>query len=151
VLPSDRLPRHGSGALRVVVGLGAGGAELVGELERYEDSYQLCYVRSPEGIIFELAVPMEPFVEASGRRRGGVASFCDSNRAIVGAPESSTGTPDRSAREPKVGAYEPPQRGSPSFRTPRGCFQIVLMARPREEKARDLSRRNQDTSTADKG
>ena len=32
------------------------GAELVGELERYEDSYRLCYVRGPEGIIFELTV-----------------------------------------------------------------------------------------------
>ncbi|HET7855183.1 MAG TPA: hypothetical protein VFL41_01885 [Gaiellaceae bacterium] len=29
--------------------------ELVGELERYEDSYRLCYVRGPEGIIIELA------------------------------------------------------------------------------------------------
>jgi catechol 2,3-dioxygenase-like lactoylglutathione lyase family enzyme len=31
------------------------GAELVGELERYADSYRLCYVRGPEGIIIELA------------------------------------------------------------------------------------------------
>ncbi len=29
--------------------------ELVGELVRYEDSYWLCYVRGPEGIIVELA------------------------------------------------------------------------------------------------
>jgi hypothetical protein len=33
----------------------ARGAALVGELERYEDSYRLCYVRGPEGIIVELA------------------------------------------------------------------------------------------------
>ena len=39
----------------VVAGLRARGAELVGELERYEDSYRLCYVRGPEGIITELA------------------------------------------------------------------------------------------------
>jgi catechol 2,3-dioxygenase-like lactoylglutathione lyase family enzyme len=39
----------------VVTGLRARGAELVGELERYEDSYLLCYVRGPEGIIIELA------------------------------------------------------------------------------------------------
>jgi len=39
----------------VVLGLRARGAELVGELERYEDSYRLCYVRGPEGIIIELA------------------------------------------------------------------------------------------------
>ncbi|QFU88474.1 VOC family protein [Amycolatopsis sp. YIM 10] len=31
------------------------GAELVGELTQYENSYRLCYVRGPEGIIVELA------------------------------------------------------------------------------------------------
>ena len=31
------------------------GAELVGEVERYEDSYRLCYVRGPEGILVGLA------------------------------------------------------------------------------------------------
>jgi catechol 2,3-dioxygenase-like lactoylglutathione lyase family enzyme len=31
------------------------GAELLGELGRYEDSYRLCYVRGPDGIIIELA------------------------------------------------------------------------------------------------
>ena len=35
--------------------LRARGAELVGEVERYEDRYRLCYVRGPEGIIVELA------------------------------------------------------------------------------------------------
>ena len=39
----------------VVAGLRARGAELVGELVRYENSYRLCYVRGPEGIIIELA------------------------------------------------------------------------------------------------
>jgi catechol 2,3-dioxygenase-like lactoylglutathione lyase family enzyme len=39
----------------VVAGLRARGTELVGELARYEDSYRLCYVRGPEGIIVELA------------------------------------------------------------------------------------------------
>jgi catechol 2,3-dioxygenase-like lactoylglutathione lyase family enzyme len=39
----------------VVAGLRARGAELVGEVERYEDLYRLCYVRGPEGIIIELA------------------------------------------------------------------------------------------------
>ena len=38
-----------------VAGLRACGAELVGEVERYEDSWRLCYVRGPEGIIVELA------------------------------------------------------------------------------------------------
>jgi catechol 2,3-dioxygenase-like lactoylglutathione lyase family enzyme len=35
--------------------LRAHGAELVGELEQYENSYRLCYIRGPEGIILELA------------------------------------------------------------------------------------------------
>jgi catechol 2,3-dioxygenase-like lactoylglutathione lyase family enzyme len=39
----------------VVAGLRARGVQLVGELERYEDSYLICYVRGPEGIIVELA------------------------------------------------------------------------------------------------
>ena len=39
----------------VVARLRTRGAELVGELGRYEDSYRLCYVRGPEGIIVELA------------------------------------------------------------------------------------------------
>jgi len=33
----------------------ARGFDLVGELESYEDSYRLCYIRGPEGIIVELA------------------------------------------------------------------------------------------------
>ena len=39
----------------VVARLRAQGAEFVGQLERYEDSYRLCYVRGPAGIIVELA------------------------------------------------------------------------------------------------
>jgi len=39
----------------VVAGLQARGGELVGEVERYEDRYRLCYIRGPEGIIVELA------------------------------------------------------------------------------------------------
>jgi catechol 2,3-dioxygenase-like lactoylglutathione lyase family enzyme len=39
----------------VVAGLRARGAELVGQVERYQDRYRLCYVRGPEGIIVELA------------------------------------------------------------------------------------------------
>ncbi|MFF3676157.1 VOC family protein [Streptomyces sp. NPDC002120] len=31
------------------------GAELVGEVVRYEDSYRLCYVRGPEGLVVGLA------------------------------------------------------------------------------------------------
>jgi catechol 2,3-dioxygenase-like lactoylglutathione lyase family enzyme len=37
----DRLRRHG--------------AELVGEIAQYEDSYRLCFLRGPEGIIIGLA------------------------------------------------------------------------------------------------
>jgi catechol 2,3-dioxygenase-like lactoylglutathione lyase family enzyme len=39
----------------VVARLRARGAELVGDVERYEDIFLLCYVRGPEGIIVELA------------------------------------------------------------------------------------------------
>lgn len=39
----------------VVARLRTHGGELVGEVERYEDIYRLCYVRGPEGIIVELA------------------------------------------------------------------------------------------------
>jgi catechol 2,3-dioxygenase-like lactoylglutathione lyase family enzyme len=43
----------------VLARLRARGAELVGEVERYEDIYRLCYVRGPEGIIVELAERLE--------------------------------------------------------------------------------------------
>jgi hypothetical protein len=33
----------------------AAGPSKVGEVERYEDIFRLCYVRGPEGIIIELA------------------------------------------------------------------------------------------------
>ena len=39
----------------VVARLRPHGAELVGELAQYEDSYRLCYVHGPEGIIVGLA------------------------------------------------------------------------------------------------
>jgi catechol 2,3-dioxygenase-like lactoylglutathione lyase family enzyme len=39
----------------VLARLRARGAELVGELVNYGDSYWLCYVRGPDGIIVELA------------------------------------------------------------------------------------------------
>ena len=39
----------------VLARLQAHGAELVGEVVQYEDTYRLCYVRGPEGIIVALA------------------------------------------------------------------------------------------------
>lgn len=33
-------------------------AELVGEVVQYEDSYRLCYVRGPEGLLIGLAEPL---------------------------------------------------------------------------------------------
>lgn len=39
----------------LVARLRAGGAELVGEVVQYEDTYRLAYVRGPEGIIVGLA------------------------------------------------------------------------------------------------
>jgi catechol 2,3-dioxygenase-like lactoylglutathione lyase family enzyme len=42
----------------VVARLRAHGAELVGEVAQYEESYRLCYVRGPEGILVALAAPL---------------------------------------------------------------------------------------------
>jgi catechol 2,3-dioxygenase-like lactoylglutathione lyase family enzyme len=39
----------------VLARLQAHGAELVGEVVQYDDSYRLCYVRGPEGVIVALA------------------------------------------------------------------------------------------------
>ena len=39
----------------VLARLQAHGAELVGEVVRYEDIYRLCYIRGPEGIMIGLA------------------------------------------------------------------------------------------------
>jgi catechol 2,3-dioxygenase-like lactoylglutathione lyase family enzyme len=39
----------------VVARLRSHGAELVGEIAQYEDSYRLCFMRGPEGIIIGLA------------------------------------------------------------------------------------------------
>jgi predicted enzyme related to lactoylglutathione lyase len=39
----------------VVARLRTRGAELVGEIAQFEDSYRLCYVRGPAGIIVALA------------------------------------------------------------------------------------------------
>nr|WP_034273941.1 VOC family protein [Haloechinothrix halophila] len=36
------------------------GAELVGEVERFEDIFLLCYIRGPEGIIIGLAEQLKP-------------------------------------------------------------------------------------------
>lgn len=41
-----------------VAGLRARGTELVGEVVSFENSYRLCYVRGPAGIIVELAEPI---------------------------------------------------------------------------------------------
>lgn len=42
----------------LVAGLKERGGKLVGELVSYGDSYRLCYVHGPEGIIVELAEPL---------------------------------------------------------------------------------------------
>lgn len=39
----------------MVTGLQQRGHELVGDIQTYQDTYKLCYVRGPEGIIIELA------------------------------------------------------------------------------------------------
>ena len=39
----------------IVAKLKSKGAEIFSEIQQYEESYKLCYVRGPEGIILELA------------------------------------------------------------------------------------------------
>ncbi len=39
----------------MVARLKKNGAELVGEIQNYEDTFKLCYIRGPEGMIVELA------------------------------------------------------------------------------------------------
>jgi catechol 2,3-dioxygenase-like lactoylglutathione lyase family enzyme len=43
----------------VVARLRTHGAELVGEVVQFEDSYRLCYIRGPEGILVGLAEPLD--------------------------------------------------------------------------------------------
>jgi catechol 2,3-dioxygenase-like lactoylglutathione lyase family enzyme len=38
-----------------VAGLRTHGAQLVGDIVRYEDAYKLCYIRGPEGLLIGLA------------------------------------------------------------------------------------------------
>ena len=54
-----------------VAGLRAHGAELVGEVAQYQDSYRLCYVRGPEGIIVALAAgrPLGAGARGGARQR----------------------------------------------------------------------------------
>jgi catechol 2,3-dioxygenase-like lactoylglutathione lyase family enzyme len=42
----------------VLARLRAHGAELLGEVMQYQDSYRLCYVRGPEGVMVALAQPL---------------------------------------------------------------------------------------------
>jgi catechol 2,3-dioxygenase-like lactoylglutathione lyase family enzyme len=43
----------------IVAKLKTKGQEIFSEVQNYEDSYKLCYVRGPEGMILELAEPVE--------------------------------------------------------------------------------------------
>ena len=43
----------------IVAKLKKNSAELVGEIQTYENTYKLCYIRGPEEIILELAEPLE--------------------------------------------------------------------------------------------
>jgi hypothetical protein len=51
----DRLGRYAGWLNAPSPGSTASGAELVGEVARYEDKYRLCYMRGPSGIIVALA------------------------------------------------------------------------------------------------
>lgn len=66
MIDSDRhAPPHTHGLCRIAFGVDDvdaavrtavdGGAELLGDVVRYEDAYRICYLRGPEGIIVMLA------------------------------------------------------------------------------------------------
>jgi catechol 2,3-dioxygenase-like lactoylglutathione lyase family enzyme len=65
-----RAPVNALGYLRVMLTvddiddtldrLGKRGAELVGEVVRYEDAYRLCYIRGPDGVLIGLAQELRP-------------------------------------------------------------------------------------------
>jgi catechol 2,3-dioxygenase-like lactoylglutathione lyase family enzyme len=54
-LGMGRIMFTGDDIEEVLARLQAHGGELVGEVTRYEDTYVLCYVRGPEGILIALA------------------------------------------------------------------------------------------------
>jgi catechol 2,3-dioxygenase-like lactoylglutathione lyase family enzyme len=43
----------------MLIRLGKRGAQLVGDVVQYEDSYRLCYIRGPEGLLIGLAQQLE--------------------------------------------------------------------------------------------
>ena len=53
--PAGHTSHECSPSTDVLAHLGTPGADLVGELDQYEDSYRLCYAGGPEGIIVALA------------------------------------------------------------------------------------------------
>jgi len=58
----------------VVARLRSHGAELVGEIAQYEDSYRLCFVRGPKGIIIGLAEQLSRYRHGCGRERSEAGS-----------------------------------------------------------------------------
>lgn len=48
----------------VVARLRTHGAELVGEIAQFEDTFRLCYVRGPDGIMIGLAEELSPGLQA---------------------------------------------------------------------------------------
>lgn len=70
VADNRRAPVNSLGYLRVmfavddiddtVARLGKLGAEVVGKVAQYQDTYRLCYIRGPEGILIGLAQGLVP-------------------------------------------------------------------------------------------
>jgi catechol 2,3-dioxygenase-like lactoylglutathione lyase family enzyme len=51
------------------------GAQLVGDVVQYEESYRLCYIRGPEGLLIGLAEPLGQGVLRMGAARTGRARW----------------------------------------------------------------------------
>ena len=69
------------------------GAELIGEVVRYENQFRLCYLRGPEGIIIALS---EPLAWPPDRRGGGPG-----RAALLGPVGRGTAVPSAAFLEPK--------------------------------------------------
>jgi hypothetical protein len=78
----------------IIDGPRARGIELVGELVRYENSYRLCYVRGPEGIIVELAEKIGdgsgPPGPSAGSQRASAGAIAETLRGATREPIEAT-------------------------------------------------------------
>jgi hypothetical protein len=81
-----------------VARLRAHGAELVGEVAQYEDSYRLCYVRGPAGIIVALAEQLR--LKRDGDRPQSASSWA-TRSPLISMPLAQVPAPGFTPSEPR--------------------------------------------------